>query len=192
MPRVLNVGGGSKSVPIPTYYDGWEHLLLDIDPRGHPDICADARELSAVPGKQFDAVYCSHNLEHYYAHHTQRVLSGFLHVLRDDGFADIRVPDMEAVMAHVVASGLDVEDVLYVSPAGPITVRDVIYGYGVEMERTGNEFYAHKTGFTQRSLENALMMSGFRKTFIAKHDFQVDALSFVGEPNALQREMFGL
>jgi SAM-dependent methyltransferase len=189
---VLNVGGGSKSISIPACYDGWDHVLLDINPKGIPDICADARELERLANKQFDAVYCSHNLEHYYSHFTQKVLRGFRHVLKDDGFADIRVPDLGGVMAHVVATGIDIEDVLYCSPAGPITVHDVLYGYRVEMERSGDEFYAHKTGFTEKSLLAALDQSGFRRTFIAKHHFQIDALSFVDEPNEFHREIFGL
>ena len=71
--RVLNVGGASKTIPIPPHYAGWEHLLLDIDPRGEPDIVCDARELTSLPPAQFDAVYCSHNLEHYYRYDGRRV-----------------------------------------------------------------------------------------------------------------------
>lgn len=47
---VLNVGGGSKLIPIPGYFDGWQHDLLDIDPRGAPDLVCDARELETLPG----------------------------------------------------------------------------------------------------------------------------------------------
>ena len=47
---VLNVGGGSKSTPIPDYFAGWQHDLLDIDARGAPDIVCDARELATLPG----------------------------------------------------------------------------------------------------------------------------------------------
>ena len=32
--RVLNVGGGSKDIPIPSHYANWRHDLLDIDPKG--------------------------------------------------------------------------------------------------------------------------------------------------------------
>jgi len=190
--RVLNVGGGNKGIPIPPYYMGWQIVLLDIDPDGHPDICCDARDLKSIPGKQFDAVYCSHNLEHYYAHVTHDVLRGFVHVLRDDGFADIRVPDIAAVMAHVMAHGLDIDDTLYQSTAGPITAKDVLYGYGRELVETGNDFYAHKTGFTEKSLLRVLRESGFKDNYVAKHDFQIDVLSFVAEPNAWQRTTFGL
>ena len=29
---MLNVGGGSKKIPIPQHYAGWDHVLLDINP----------------------------------------------------------------------------------------------------------------------------------------------------------------
>jgi predicted SAM-dependent methyltransferase len=189
--KVLNVGGGSKAIPIPAIYGDWEHLLLDINPAGNPDLCRDARDLTSLPAGQFDAVYCSHNLEHYYLHDIGTVLRGFAHVLRADGFADIRVPDVAAVMSQVVAADLDIGDVLYTGPSGPITVHDVLYGYSKELEG-GNPFYAHKTGFTENTLTRALQASHFAHVFISKHDFQLDALAFLQPPGAWQRQLFGL
>jgi hypothetical protein len=83
-PRVLNVGGNDKRIPIPPHYLGWDHVLLDIDANVHPDIVCDARQLTLLPAAEFDAVYCSHNFEHYYPHDGRKVLRGFLHVLRSD------------------------------------------------------------------------------------------------------------
>lgn len=81
-PKVLNVGGNSKAIALPPIFDGYEHLLLDIDPTGKPDLLCDARELTSTPAAQYDAVYCSHNLEHYFRHDVPRVLAGFIHVLK--------------------------------------------------------------------------------------------------------------
>lgn len=64
MKKVLNVGGNSKTIPLALQYAEFEHLLLDIDPKGAPDIVCDARQLTTLDASQFDAVYCSHNLEH--------------------------------------------------------------------------------------------------------------------------------
>ncbi len=192
MKRVLNVGGNSKRIALPAPYAGYEHLLLDIDPAGNPDIVADARELSALAPAQFDAVYCSHNLEHYYRHEVPRVLAGFQHVLKADGFAQIRVPDLQAVMGAAVQRNLDLEDVLYTSPAGPITVLDVIYGYGVEIERSGHDFYAHKTGFTQNSLLKALRLAGFTHLYCGTGNLELNALAFKQSPDAETRRLFGL
>jgi len=192
--RVLNVGGNTKAIPIPAHYAGWEHLLLDIDPRGEPDIVCDARELTALPAAQFDAVYCSHNLEHYYKHDSRRVLRGFLHVLNDSGFAEIRVPDLDSVMQHVVKTGMDIEDVLYTSPNGPITPRDVLYGWGVEIERSGHDFFAHKTGFTGKSLFHALQQAGFGHAIVVKFAdvFELRAFAFKIAPRPDQRALLGL
>jgi hypothetical protein len=192
--RVLNVGGGSKKIAIPPHYAGWEHVLLDIDPAVVPDIVCDARGLDALPGQQFDAVYCSHNLEHYYRHDTGNVLRGFLHVLKFDGFAEIRVPDLGAVMQKVVRSNMDINDVLYQSAAGPISVQDVIYGLGREIEQTGSDFYAHKTGYTPQSLGQTLEQAGFGAIFLfASADaFETRAVAFKSFPTPAYQALLRL
>lgn len=192
MRKVLNVGGNSKAIPLPPQYAGWEHILLDIDPRGMPDVVCDARELSSLPGGVYDSVYCSHNLEHYYRHDAAKVLAGFAHVLKPDGFVLLRVPDLGQVMRTVVEKNLDIDDVLYQSAAGPITVRDVFYGYGVEIERSGSDFYAHKTGFTQKSLKAFLEASGFPWVLTAPGNLEVTALAFLNEPTEFALTLFGL
>lgn len=192
MKKVLNVGGNSKEIAIPPEYGEFEHLLLDIDPKGSPDILCDARTLTTLEAAQFDAVYCSHNLEHYYRHDVRRVLAGFLHILKDNGFADIRVPDIQQLMKVTLQKGLDIDDVLYQSPAGPIMVLDVLYGYSVEIERSGQDFYAHKTGFTQKSLLAALRNAGFGKIYVAVGNLEVRALAFKTEPDAATRKLFNI
>lgn len=192
MKKVLNVGGNSKAIPLPPQYAGFDHWLLDIDPRGSPDIVCDARELTTLEEGLFVAVYCSHTLEHYYRHDVPRVLAGFLHVLEDGGFAHIRVPDINEVMRLAIERGLDIDDVLYTSPAGPIMVLDVLYGYSVEIERSGQDFYAHKTGFTEKSLLAALNRAGFSKTYSTTGNLEISALAFKGEPDQAARALFGL
>lgn len=182
MKRVLNVGGANKSIALPAQYQGWKHVLLDIDSRGGPNIVCDARELTTLPAAQFDAVYCSHNLEHYYRHDVPKVLGGFRHVLKADGFAEIHVPDLADLMQTVVKRGLDVDDLLYQSPAGPITVRDVLYGLGSEIERSGNDFWAHKTGFTKKSLTAMLVRCGFPVVYNGSGNFEVAAFAFTKPP----------
>ena len=182
--RVLNVGGGTKAIPIPAHYDGWKHLLLDIDRRGNPDIVGDARELASMAQGPFDAVYCSHNLEHYYRHDGSRVLKGFLHVLRPDGFVEIVVPDLQSVIEHVLRSSMDLGDVLYDSPAGPIAALDVLYGLGREVEQSGNDYFAHKTGFTPKLLRDELVRSGFGFVHLdlRSEAFEVRAFAFKAKP----------
>jgi len=193
-PSVLNVGGNSKSIPIPPHYGSWNHLLLDIDPRRDVDVVCDARELPALASAQFDAVYCSHNLEHYFRHEVPGVLAGFLHVLKPDGFAEIRVPDLPAVFRRMTDGGLELTDVLYESPAGPIQVIDVIYGWGREIEESGNAFYAHKTGFSRKSLGEALLAAGFVDVWEMPPfaSYELRALAFKTPPSPAQRQLLGL
>lgn len=179
--RVLNVGGNTKAIALPPIYEGWEHLLLDIDPRGKPDVVCDARAMTSLPPAAYDAVYCSHNLEHYHRHDVPKVLAGFRHVLKPDGFVHVRVPDIGAVMQAAVYKNLDIDDLLYQSPAGPITVRDVIYGWGVEIERSGNDFFAHKTGFTAKSLTRVLQACGFANLFVGTANLEIVAYAFTGK-----------
>lgn len=189
----LNVGGNRKDIPVPAYFDEWEHVLLDIDPAGNPDIVCDARELQTLEPAQFHAVYCSHNLEHYYHHDVPKVLQGFRHVLKPSGFIMISVPDLEDVIRTMVERGLDLDDVLYRTDAGiPILVRDVFYGWGFQMESSAQEYYSHKTGFTQTSLEAILKRNGFKYVFVQKSPFNIIALAFLRKPEAWALNLFGL
>ena len=138
MKCVLNVGGNSKDIAIPDYYNGWRHDLLDIDPNTSAEIICDGRNLTSLKAESYDSVYCSHNLEHYHPHETYQVLMGFKHVLKSDGFAEIKVPDVMSVMRFAIQNNLDFNDILYNSAAGPIKVHDVIYGWGAEIERSNN------------------------------------------------------
>jgi hypothetical protein len=90
-------------------------------------------------------------------------------------------------MRQVVQKAMDIDDVLYQSPAGPITVRDVFYGYGMEIERSGNDFFAHKTGFTQKSLVRMLESCGFPVVFSMTGN-----LAFKHKPDDYTRSLFGL
>ena len=192
MRKFLNVGGANKQIAVPSQYHGWQHVLLDIDPRGSPDVVCDARELRTLPAGEYDAVYCSHNLEHYYPHDVPRVLAGFRHVLKPDGFLHLRVPDVAAVMRVVVEKNLDIGDVLYNSDAGPITAHDVLYGLGREIRSSGSDFYAHKTGFTTKSLSAALAAAGFGRVFVQGGDLELQALAFSEQPSPYAAVLFGL
>ena len=192
MKRLLNVGGGSKSIPLPPEYLGFEHVLLDIDPQGAPDIVLDGRQLAELAPDQFDAIYCSHNLEHYFRHDVPKVLGGFFHVLKPGGFAQIRVPDLTELMRRVVQGKIDLEETLYVSPAGPIAPIDVIYGLGRQIETSGVDFFAHKTGFSDQSLARAVERAGFAPNFSRVADLEINLIAFKGTPDPDNLRLFGL
>jgi len=194
MKRLLNVGGNNKDILLPEIYANYEHLLLDIDPRGNPDILCDARNLVDLSNEKenFDAIYCSHNLEHFYRHDVKKVLTGFMHILKESGFAHIRVPDINALMRITVEKNLDIEDILYTSPIGPIMVLDVLYGYAAEIERSGNDFFAHKTGFTEQSLINALGSAGFSYVYTTCENLEISAIALKKEPNDYLKDLLQL
>ena len=122
-----------------------------------------------------------------------RVLAGFAHVLAGDGFAEIRVPNLEFIFRHMVEKEMDLEDVLYTSPAGPITIRDVIYGYAPEIEQTGCDFFQHKTGFTPASLRKAVFAAGFHTVVQQNHSpLDLRVFAFRQEPTDAQKQHLGL
>lgn len=192
MKRLLNVGGGSKSIQLPPEYTGFEHVLLDIDPQGAPDIVLDGRQLGELAAAQFDAIYCSHNLEHYFRHDVPKVLGGFFHVLKPGGFAQIRVPDLTELMRRVVQGKIDLEETLYVSPAGPVAPIDVIYGLGRQIETSGVDFFAHKTGFSDQSLARAVERAGFAPNFSRVADLEINLIAFKGTPDPDNLRLFGI
>jgi hypothetical protein len=179
MPVVLNVGGGNKQIGISPHFAGWKQELLDIDPRGHPDLCMDARELGILVAGRYDAIYCSHNLEHYHRHHAAQVVRGIAHVMRPEGFVELHVPDVGDVMRRVVQANLDIDDVLYVSGGMSILVRDVLYGCHKEIEDSGQGLYAHKTGFTPCALTRLMMECGFAYHVVWSSHYNLVGFYFV-------------
>lgn len=157
--KVLNIGGGGRS--LPSRYDGWEQVLLDIDPDCHPDICGDALEMRTLDIKErFDAVYCSHTLEHFYQHDLEKVLVGCAYVLKSGGILDITVPNLQAAMAAMMERSLDLNDVFYRTSAGlSVTFHDVLFGWSQAI-RSGKKAYAHKCGFTANSLFGVVVSLG--------------------------------
>lgn len=169
---VLNVGGG-RNRNLPNKYEGWQQVVIDIDPSVEPDIIGDALKLTELPANQYEAVYCSHALEHFYQHDVPTVLAGFLHVLVPDGGVDIAVPDLTGLMRVMRDRDLDINDVWY-RASGPVTFHDVLYGWGLALRR-GNMHYAHKCGFTELSISAALVTAGFQEVETASDGLNIFA-----------------
>lgn len=141
MKRVLHVGCGKQSVH--EMFDGWEEVRMDIDPDCNPDIVASLTDMGDIG--EFDAIYGSHVLEHFYPHDGVKVLSECHRVLKDGGYCIMIVPNLK----HIRPT----REVVYESPAGPITGLDMFYGK--ESFVDGNEYMAHKTGFVPETLKEA-------------------------------------
>jgi SAM-dependent methyltransferase len=167
---VLHVGCGPPDPRNlhPTFHGPeWRELRLDIDPRVEPDIIGTTVDMAGVKRTSVDAVWSSHNLEHVYAHEVLVVLREFFRVLRPGGFALITVPDLQKV-AEVIATG-NLEGVYYKAPAGPVAALEVVYGHGSSIAK-GNEFMAHRTGFTAETLEHKLGLAGFEAVEITRRE----------------------
>ncbi|MBR0672501.1 class I SAM-dependent methyltransferase [Neoroseomonas soli] len=159
---VLHVGCGAADpgkLPSNFFPAGeWREVRLDIDPAVAPDIEASITDMAVVDSASVDAVWSAHNLEHLFAHEVPIALAEFRRVLRHGGFALVTVPDLQQVAELVAQDRL--AEAAYVSPAGPIAPLDMLYGHGAAIAG-GNVFMAHRTGFTARTLEAALVAAGF-------------------------------
>ena len=154
MPTVLHVGCGPD--PLPTWLSGHDEVRLDINPDVQPDIVASMTDLGDIG--PFDALYCSHALEHLFPHEVAVALSEFRRVLAPGGLAMVFVPDLEDVQPT--------DEPLFVSAAGPISGRDMYYGFTPFLQ--SNPYMAHKTGFVQATLRKAFEDAGFGRTEVVR------------------------
>lgn len=159
---LLHVGCGAADpgkLPAAFFTPGdWTELRLDIDPDVAPDLVASITDISVLPSASVDAVWSSHNIEHLAAHEVPLALAEFHRVLRPGGFALIATPDLQQA-ASLIAAG-QLEEAAYLSAAGPIAPLDILYGFRPSIA-AGNSFMGHRTGFTDASLQRALLAAGF-------------------------------
>jgi Methyltransferase domain len=162
--QVLYVGcGPANRNKLHSVFHGaaWKETRLDIDPRTRPDIVSSIAAMQhSVRTATFDALWTSHTIEHLDGHEVPAAFAEFARVLSGKGFALLRCPDLVAVAEAVIARGLDA--VAYVSPAGPITPLDMLYGHGDSIAR-GNPYMRHQTGFSEDRLGNLLLAAGFEE-----------------------------
>jgi SAM-dependent methyltransferase len=158
---ILHVGCGPRqSGLLPKQFAApqWHEVRLDIDPNVDPDIIGTITDMTDVPQRSVDALWSSHNLEHVFAHEVPLALREFYRVLKPGGTAHVQVPDL-TVPAKQAARGR-LEDVIYNSPAGPITALDMFYGHGGAITR-GEHYMAHRTGFTKQTMTAKFTEAGF-------------------------------
>src|SRR5689334_6579447 len=159
---VLNVGCGYPlRQKLHRHFQGaeWREIRLDLDPAVvGPDIVCSMIDMSPVAADSVDAIWSSHNLEHLQRHEVPLALAEFLRVLKPRGLLLLTLPDLQQVARLVVEDRL--EDSAYISQSGPITPLDMIFGHTASLAR-GNQFMAHRTGFTARSLYKLLTEAGF-------------------------------
>lgn len=115
-------------------------------------------------------------------------------MLKPAGFAEIRVPDIGGLIKHMVAQNIEINQILYDSPAGPISAHDVFYGFGAQIRASGKDYYAHKTGFTSDSLSAALFAGGFPVLCFAPplSDWELHVFAFKQQPGDALLQRLGL
>jgi hypothetical protein len=181
--RVLHVGCSSYS---PGRLHGifrtpaWQEIRLDVDGAQRPDITASVVDMKQwVEDASCDAIWSSHIIEHLSRHEVAPALEEFRRVLTPTGFALIRCPDVEIVAQFIVDGRID--DVIYTSPAGPITPLDMLYGHGAAIAR-GSQAMRHGTAFTQDLLGRDLAKAGFPEVRATRtKTFEVWAAAFMPE-----------
>ena len=158
---VLNVGCG---YPLrhrlhPSFHGPeWREVRLDINPAVKPDILSSITDMRLVADGSVDALWSSHNLEHLHRYEVPVALGEFVRVLRPGGSLLMTLPDLQSVAELVVKDGLETE--AYMSPSGPITPLDMIFGHTASLAR-GDQYMAHRCGFTVGTLRKVLEEAGF-------------------------------
>ncbi|MDP2903050.1 MAG: methyltransferase domain-containing protein [Methylovulum sp.] len=162
--------------------DEWQEIRLDIDADAKPDVIADMRDLSQIEAGSIDALWSSHNVEHLYPHDVIPTLAGFRRILKPNGVALITLPDLQEVAKLIAEDKLD--DPAYISPAGPIAPLDILYGFRAAMAQ-GNLFMAHRTGFTAKTLAQAIVNAGFAMVTVQRDQsaFNLWAIGFCAQPS---------
>ncbi len=167
---LVNLGSGAKgSAWLPAMFAEWRELRVDADPRVMPDLLANINDLSAIESGAADAVWSAHCLEHLYLHQVGGAIAEIYRVLADDGFLCLIVPDLQAIAEYIAGDRL--HEVAYESQAGPVTVHDMIFGFGPSLAR-GHTGMAHRCGFTPTLLARKLQEVPFAEIILRRRPNQ--------------------
>jgi ubiquinone/menaquinone biosynthesis C-methylase UbiE len=168
---LLHVGCGAKDprlLPDFLKTSEWCEIRFDIDPDVHPDIVGTIIDMVDVEPRSVDALWSAHNLEHLPDHEVKLALAEFRRVLRPGGTAYVQVPDLEKPARAILKGNLD--QTLFVSPAGPIRPLDMLYGMGPAIA-LGQHYMAHRCGFTRETLSRRMRDAGFDEVRVACRDY---------------------
>lgn len=181
---LLNLGSGPRSAfraSEASLPPGWQELRVDIDPTCKPDIVASSTDLKAhVQDRSVDVVFSSHSVEHLYDHEVGPAFEEMARVIRPGGFALITCPDIKLVAQHIAET--DLEDVIYDSPAGPISALDALYGHRRSIA-AGQTYMQHRTGFSAASIARRMLKHGFKEVRVTRGEFlDLWALAFIEPP----------
>lgn len=86
--KTIDLGG--KNSPYKHLMRTSSSVCVDINPAHHPDIVADAHDLSCIKNNSYDTVVATEILEH--CHDPQKVLHEIHRVLKKNGFVILSTP----------------------------------------------------------------------------------------------------
>jgi ubiquinone/menaquinone biosynthesis C-methylase UbiE len=171
---ILNVGCGKTPLKNQTKaFDGWKELRVDSYDNETVDVISSITDLKEIEDESVDALWACHVVEHCYWHDLPKVFNSMVRVLKKDGFAVIRVPDLASI-ADKIKDGL--LETIYDSEGGDICVIDMIYSHRGLVEKYG-EGMAHKTGFTPKSMSQVLQSLNIQ-ALVANRGFEVVAILY--------------
>jgi hypothetical protein len=177
---VLNIGCGKTPLnEFTKCFDGWKEVRIDAFENETADVISSIVDFEGIPDSCADAVWASHVVEHNYWHELPKIFSNMMRVLKDDGFAIVKVPNLATIAGAIHGNILTT---IYDTSVGPVTAMDMIYGHRGLVEAMG-EGMAHKTGFTKSSMEAVLESLGIKAIVKEmQHDLEVVAFLFKDEP----------
>jgi len=182
--RLLHAGCGHCTNRPPADFDTYKEVRLDCDPMVEPDIVASIVAMPQVADSTFDAVLCSHVLEHVFGHEVPMALREFLRVLKPGGKLWWNSPDLQAIGGKLALDQAD--HALYLSGMGPVAPLDMIYGHRASVAR-GDTFMQHKTGFTASIVKHLLVACGFEQIEVDRRVlYELKATAQKGEDHADQ------
>jgi SAM-dependent methyltransferase len=166
-PKLLvNLGSGPKGFAwLPTIFADWRQFRVDVDPDVAPDLVADITDLSGIPSGSVDAVWAAHCIEHLYLHEVGAAIAEAHRILAEDGFLCLIVPDLQSIASFIADDRL--HEVIYRSPAGPVTAHDMLFGFGPALAQ-GRSSMAHNCGFTPGLLLQKLQESPFAEILLRR------------------------
>ena len=173
---VLNIGSGRNSIHQDTdFFAGWCEIRADIA-QVNPDVVTDIRTLENVSDQSVDAIWASHVIEHCHWHEQPMIMNSFRRVLKSQGFAVIKVPDLGALSDHIQH---DLLKPVYHLPNGVgITAIDILYGHRPALDPTCpiyNPAMNHRMGFNFKLLQQLIQQHEFNGV-IRRHDFELTAV----------------
>lgn len=179
---VLNVGCGKSPLKEQSDFlttEDWREVRVDAWKENETaDVISSITELNGIDDKSADCIWASHVVEHVYWHELPDVFNSFMRVLKDDGFAIVRVPDLKFVAQKIISDGL--LDSIYQIPMGPVCAIDMLYGHRGLTQEWGPGM-AHRTGFTEQSMGQILGSLDI-KAFIKVGHFEIIALLYKDKP----------